>query len=199
MSGSWGWEEPSPADEEPSFPVPRHSSGALGTVCCRAGGEGAVDGSQQLLSRAGARANKALGWMCRGRDRGTRAEPGRGFWQCSGAGRCRGAHKQMQREGKIKRSKVGCGDKHQRQSSENKSRAPTYGASTGARLTPRGVMTLLCTVSLLSFLAIFHQSWKWDPALSAFQSVSCCGTTTGKQETPATTSLLFLFLSTCQD
>lgn len=44
VSGSWGWEEPSPADEEPSFPVPRHSSGALGTVCCRAGGEGAVDG-----------------------------------------------------------------------------------------------------------------------------------------------------------
>lgn len=134
--------------------------------------------TQQFLSRAGARAYKALGWKCWGRDRGTRVELGRGFWQCIRAGRCRGACKQMQKEGKItKRSQEGCGDKHEWQSSEKKNRVSTYSArrdaawNTGARLSPRGVMALLCAghpMSLMSFLAIFHHGWKWDWALSAF-------------------------------
>lgn len=90
--------------------------------------------------------------------------------------------KRMQREGeRRKRPKVGGGDEPERESSENKNTAPTYSAradaacSSGASLTPRGVTALLWTghpTSSLSFLAIFHHSWKWDPARSASQSVA---------------------------
>lgn len=86
----------------------------------------------------------------------------------------------MWKEGQRRnRPKVGGGDEPERESSENKNRAPTYGAkaetdcSSGASLTPRGVTALPWTGDpLLSLLAIFHRSWKWDPAPPASQSVA---------------------------
>lgn len=142
--------------------------------------------------------------MCWGRARRTRVELGRGFWQCIGAGRCKGAHKQTELKTR-KRSKVGGGDKPERQSNENNTRAPTYGArrdaawSTGARLPPWGVC---CALGIPC-----PSCASWPSSTTVGSGIQLClHSSLSVAVTPQRASRelqlpppFFLFLSTCQD
>lgn len=110
-SRSWGWgsEEPSPAERKVSFPAPGDNSGPWGTVCCHAGGEGALDGPGS--SCLGCVEQELSGLWAGHAQEETEGQEQSWAGAAGGAGRCGGARKRMQREGeRRKRPKVGAGD-----------------------------------------------------------------------------------------